>query len=120
MESKIDNEGRKGQERLCKIQRKKEFDQWTSHLNDSNETLQQGIKQNKWKYRRFQLRKWAEWSSHFGMLQYLKMLVWQLQWDGDESHWLRCWMDQLLEVEVINDDKHRGDQKDHWTKDFKK
>lgn len=29
-------------------------------------------------------------------------------------------MDQLLEVEVISDDKHRGDQKDHWTKDFRK
>lgn len=111
---------REGKGRRAPQIQRKEFDQWTSHLNDSNEMLQQGIKQNKWKYRRFQLRSGMSGAVILECCNIWRWVVWQLQWDGDESHWLRCRMDQLLEAEVINDDKHRGDQKDHWTKDFRK
>ena len=67
-----------------------------------------------------------EWSSRSGTLHHLKMTRmaaaggwrWKPLALVLASHW--CWMDQLLEVEVISDDKHRGDQKDYWTEAFKK
>lgn len=35
-------------------------------------------------------------------------------WNTDESHRLRYWMGQLLEVDVIDNDKHGHDQKEFW------
>ena len=48
------------------------------------------------------------------MVEYLMVIRAYMEWNADESHWLRCWMGLYLKVDISNKDKHWHDQKNLW------